>query len=337
MMRLPVIMGLVGVIAMGAVAAPRRKAAPKTQPTKKHPTSHEEIAPLKVKFGRLSALKIRRDGSLLASDSKAREIKVISPAGKQTGVMKPPFGVESIDVGPDGTIYCGGEGKIAKLDAAGTVIKTVDVPKGAGSAISKESKRRADLCKVTLRIRVTGVAVTDKDVFVAFGSGWSTISTSKLYRFDRDLGSPKLLAEGLRGCCQRCDIAVVNGAVHVAENSRHRIVRYDREGKVLATWGRRSRQDVEGFGACCNPMNLCFDGGGVLYTAESGLARVKRYTADGKFLGVAGYLGVTRFTRAGPLAASCSNMAVAVAPDGVRIYVMDYSNNIIRVLRKKPS
>ena len=55
----------------------------------------------------------------------------------------------------------------------------------------------------------------------------------------------------------RClTIAVVNGAVHVAENSRHRIVRYDRDGKVLAQWGKRSRQDVKGFGACCNPMNL---------------------------------------------------------------------------------
>jgi sugar lactone lactonase YvrE len=81
-------------------------------------------------------------------------------------------------------------------------------------------------------------------------------------------------------------------------------------------------------------MNLSFDSNGVLYTAESGMARVKRYTPEGEFLGLVGYIGVERFRRAGRQASSCSNIAIAVTPEGNRVYVMDYTNNVIRVLQK---
>lgn len=82
-------------------------------------------------------------------------------------------------------------------------------------------------------------------------------------------------------------------------------------------------------------MNVCLDSKGVLYTAESGSGRVKRYTTGGKFLSLVGYLAVDRFERAGPHAASCSNIAIAVTPDGKRVYVMDYRNKQIRVLQEK--
>jgi sugar lactone lactonase YvrE len=82
-------------------------------------------------------------------------------------------------------------------------------------------------------------------------------------------------------------------------------------------------------------MNLCFDAAGVLYTAESGLGRVKRYSTDGEYLGLVGYVGVDRFTRSGGVASSCSNIAIDVTPDGKTVYVMDFKNNKIRVLRQK--
>jgi sugar lactone lactonase YvrE len=82
-------------------------------------------------------------------------------------------------------------------------------------------------------------------------------------------------------------------------------------------------------------MNLWLDAHGALYTAESGLGRVKRYTTDGKFLGLVGYVGVDRFQSASQLAASCSNLAIAVTPNGDRIYLVDFKNNRIRVLQKR--
>lgn len=82
-------------------------------------------------------------------------------------------------------------------------------------------------------------------------------------------------------------------------------------------------------------MNICFDGLGVLYTAESGLGRVKRYAATGEFLDLTGYVGTDRFWNGSSLAASCSNMVIAVTTDGRRVYVMDYKDNRIRVLQQK--
>jgi sugar lactone lactonase YvrE len=243
--------------------------------------------------------------------------------------LKPGFGPEAIDVARDGTTYCGGEGRLARLDPCGRVVATVPVPDDAASKLAP--RRRAS----SRPLAVSGIAVSRRDVFVAFGSGWSLGSKSKLYRFDRNLGNAKLLAEGVRGCCQRCDIVAARGTVYLAENSAYRVVLYDRDGEVLGKWGAKSRTDIEGFGSCCNPMNLDFDANGVLYTSESGLGRVKRYTADGKYLGLVGYVGVERFTRAGRTAASCSNIAIAVTPDGSRVYVMDYTENLIRVLQRK--
>lgn len=291
--------------------------------------THREVEPLDVEFGRLSALRLDACGRLLAGDAETKQIKVISPRGRQIGRIKLPFAPEAIDVAPNGTIYCGGEGQLAILDRCGRVARTVPIPDEAASKIA--SRRRA----MSRPLRISGIAVSSTDVFVAFGSGWSLGSKSKLFRFDRDLSNAQLLAEGLRGCCQRCDIVTLDGIAYLAENSAHRVVSCNRDGEMLGKWGARSRTEIEGFGACCNPMNLCFDARGVLYTAESGLGRVKRYTTDGEYVGLVGYVGVERFTNAGRMAASCSNIAIAVTPGGSRVYVMDYKNNLIRVLQKK--
>lgn len=293
--------------------------------------THEEVEPLAVEFQRLASLQLAPDGNLLACDTDAQQIKVISPEGKQIGTIKLDFGPEGIDVAADGTIYCGGQGQLAMLDKSGKVLATAKMPEDAASEAPERRRREPG----NRGQRVSGIAVSGDDVFVAFGSGWSLGSKSKLFRFDRKLEKPQLLAEGLRGCCQRCDITAHEGVLYLAENSVHRVVSYDRQGEVLGKWGQRSRTEVEGFGSCCNPMNLCFDAAGTLYTAESGLGRVKCYAADGTFRGLVGYVGVERFNQAGSLAASCSNIAIAATPDGSRVYVMDYKNNLIRVLRRK--
>lgn len=364
------------------------KAQPEKRPSRREPVKVVDIAPetathiegesLKVEFKRLTALRIRDDDSLLATDADAKVIKIISPAGEQIGTIELPFQPEALDVAADGTLYCGGQGQLAKLSADGRILKTQSVPDDVAPGATDqpsaeppkpapESKSRTDGAKAAPNAEgsgdkpkpaaedaaekpklapprrrrkprpkhISGIAVTDRDVFVAFGSGWSLGSKSKLYRFDLELENPHAIAEGLRGCCQRCDIKSRDDVLYLAENAAHRVVLYDREGTVLGKWGEQGRDDLKTFGACCNPMNICFDGQGALYTTESGLGRVKRYTPEGKFLDLVGYVGTQRFWHGSGLAASCSNMAVAVTSDGRRVYVMDYKNNRIRVLDKK--
>ena len=116
------------------------------------------------------------------------------------------------------------------------------------------------------------------------------------------------------------------------------LARYPQEfisaGKELNKWGRRGTRSIGDFGACCNPMNLFFDKQGNLYTAESGLGRIKIYAPDGQLKSLVGYVGTDRFTKGSRLAASCSNMCLAASEDGSRVYVLDFKNNFIRVLAR---
>jgi DNA-binding beta-propeller fold protein YncE len=297
--------------------------------------THEEGEPLPVEFKKLTAMRFHKDGWLLTCDSELKQIIAIEAEGQVTETFELPFGPESIDVAANGTIYCGGQGKLAKLDAEGRVLKLADVPSDAGEPVSKTARKRAAASKVAVKLRVSGIAVTERDVYIAFGTGWSTVSLSRLFRLDRELENPQMLAGKLRGCCQRCDLVALGDDVLVAENSAFRVVRYDRDGKVLNKWGEKSRTGLEGFGACCNPMNVCFDAAGRLYTAESGLGRIKTYSIDGELIDLVGYVDTQRFRRGSAMASSCSNMALAASPDGERVYVMDYQNNKIRVLQRK--
>lgn len=284
--------------------------------------THKEIESIgltdETRFDKLSTLCMNGDGNLLACDLGKRVVKVIRPEGTLVTEWPLPVAPHWIHSSADGTVYIGGNGRLAKLDATGKVLKTVAAEEGNFP-----------------NAKVSGLATTEKDVFVSFGSGWSLRARATLVRFDRDFGGATVIAKGLRGCCQRLDLITKGEVLYVAENTRHRVVMYDRTGKVLGTWGQRDRKGLEGFGSCCNPMNLCFGTDGSLYTSESGLGRIKRYTPEGKFLELVGYVGVARFTRAGGLAASCANMAFAVGRDASRVYVLDVKKGIIRVLAKK--
>ncbi len=316
---------------------------PAEQINSENPT-HKEIEPIgltpETEFANLSTFCITAKGNLLACDSEAEEIKRINPDGKLLDTWKLEFSPFSIVACPDGTIYVGGPGTVAKLDAKGKVLKTVHVETEDPDEDDEDWEDEEDEDdedeedEDPIESKSSGIEATEKDVFVCFGSGWSTRSTSSIVRFDRNLNNPKTIADQMHGCCQRLDIVARDGILYVAENARHRVVKLDRDGKILSKWGQRDRKNIEGFGSCCNPMNLFFNSDGVLYTAESGLGRIKRYSADGKFLGLVGHIGTTRFNEAGRLAASCSNIAVAVSQDQPRIYVLDFAKNLIRIMVK---
>ncbi|MBW8041842.1 MAG: hypothetical protein FVQ85_17840 [Planctomycetes bacterium] len=270
-----------------------------------------------IEFENLATFCMDREGNLLACDSNSNEIRKISPAGKPLAKWKLEFSPNAIHACPDGTIYTAGPGKVAKLDETGKVLKTVDTD-GNDLPTGKPS----------------GITATKRDVFLCVGSKGTLGSKSCIVRFDRELSDPNIIAEDLRGCCQRLDIVAKDGVLYVAENARHRVLKYDRNGEILSKWGNKDRKDIEGFGSCCNPMNLCFGPKGELYTAESGLGRIKRYSLDGKFLELIGYVGVDRFTRATRLATTCSNITIAINKDASRIYVLDFKSNFIRVLER---
>ena len=271
--------------------------------------THEEVDTIAdskdTKCKKLSNFCLNADGNLLVCDAGGSVVRVITPKDELKATWKMPFQPQAICARSDGTAVVAGAGKVAVVGKDGKVTKTAEIP-----AASKYSS-------------ASGVAATKDDVFVCAYGGRTGFA---VYRFNSKLDGCKEIVKGLRGCCGQQDITSDGKSLYVAECARHRVVKYDRDGKMIGSFGKRDRTGVEGFGGCCEPKNLCFGPDGDLYTGSSANARVKRYTPDGKFVRVVGSPKSTR---------GCLRVTIAISRDGSRIYFLDSGKNVIRVMSGK--
>lgn len=251
-----------------------------------------------------------------AKDQKAKKEKKKKDSEKAKAAKKSPSLLESL-------------GRSLGSALGGPVTDAMKTPDEDDKA--NEAKQREKEMERYLEMRrneVTGIAVTGRDVFISCpaseGYGFA------VYRMDRDLANPKKIIENLRGCCGQMDVQTKDGEVWVPENARHRVTRYDRDGKQLSSWGLRSRSKIEGFGGCCEPKNIRFGSDGSVYTSESGSPeRVKRFTPEGKFVEV---VAAPKFN------GGCVRVTVAVSADTERVFVQNTGGSEIHVFaRKKPS
>jgi len=146
-----------------------------------------------------------------------------------------------------------------------------------------------------------------------------------VWRTDEKFGQPKEVVKSLSGCCGQMDVQCCNDELYVCENSRHRVIRFDRNGKEVGQFGKRDRTgEGENFGGCCNPMNLCFNKDGNLYVSESN-GVVKHFTPAGKYLGIVGIAEIQP---------GCKNSCVGVTGDDKRLFYIDvYKSQIIVLAR----
>ncbi|HJW84501.1 MAG TPA: SMP-30/gluconolactonase/LRE family protein, partial [Anaerolineae bacterium] len=120
-----------------------------------------------------------------------------------------------------------------------------------------------------------------------------------------------------------------DGSVYVADTGNSRIVKFDRAGKVLATWGGKTPdgQTPPAPGIFNEPWGVAVDAQGNVYVADTWNHRIQKFDANGKFLLEWGREGQTsdgpdRFW--GP-------RGIAVSADG-RVYVTDTGNKRVVVL-----
>jgi len=374
---------------------------------KKSAPSHEAATSFAVKGAtaghKLQTLCLDADGhvvGLVAADrygpkaktSAGSEVLVYDADGTKLRGWKVAFAGQAVNVGPDGCVYVGGEGRIAKYDAEGKELANVDLPhvgkvlsdkdallekaketlaeniqsyedqvkeaQGGVDALTKkldagdltaaektrlaqqramvkayqqmltqEKKRTPEeaMKQIGDRLRgVNGVTVTAKDVFVVGGSLKGYGYT--VWRMDHKFENPKAVLKDLGGCCGQMDVQASGDELFVAENTRHRVGHYDRDGKKLGDFGKsgRGNSDPECFGGCCNPMNVRVGSAGV-YTAESeGI--VKLFGPSGEFRGVVGSLKVKE---------GCKNVAVAATADGSKVFFCDVNASKVHVLARK--
>ncbi len=167
----------------------------------------------------------------------------------------------------------------------------------------------------------TGITATDEDVFVScpmitgFGYG--------IWRLDHNLENPKVIMNDVHGCCGQLDIQTDGENLLVAENTKFQVGFYDRDGKRLNGWGKRSRNDDEGFGSCCNPMNVRCCSNGEILTAESSIGHIKRFSQAGEYLGFVGTAKV---------AGGCKHVAIGFDPIRNWHYMMNEDRSHVAVL-----
>jgi hypothetical protein len=199
-----------------------------------------------------------------------------------------------------------------------------DMLKESGRPIKEEMDRMQQSLE-TRRSDVTGLAVTDQDVFMAVPA--PSAFTFRVYRFDHALTDAKLVVEKLRGCCGQMDIQAHQGNLWIPHNARHSVESRDRDGNQLAKFGKAGKVKPSDFGGCCEPKNMRVLPDGEILAAESGPPTcIKRFSASGKFIEVIALLD----TRG-----DCVRVTVERSPDGSRYYMLDTARDAIRVFGAK--
>lgn len=171
---------------------------------------------------------------------------------------------------------------------------------------------------------INSVSANEKEVYLV--SGESEGYGFALWRMGTDLKDPKKVMTGMTGCCGQMDVQCCGGDIVVAENTKHRFARYDRDGKELAAGGKRGKETEPGcFGGCCNPMNVKACGEDVLTAESEGL--IKRFGPTGEFKGIVGAVAIS---------GGCKNVAVGSTADMSRVFFCDQPGSRVLILAKKP-
>ena len=272
-------------------------------------------------------------------------IRVYSPSGQLLKTLRLDLKPTAIAWAKDGSIFAAGDGRVLKLNADGKVLasaaapsaneavtitkETEDMVKEMAAQTKQPFKEQLASMKTSLEQRrgeVTGLAVTDQDVFLAVPA--PSEYTYRVYRFSSGLENPKLVVEKLRGCCGQMDIQAADGKLWIPHNARHAVESYDRDGKELSKFGTAGRVKASDFGGCCEPKNLRVLANGDILAAESGPPTcIKRFSAVGKFKEVVALVGDTK--------GDCVRVTVEVSPDGRRYYLLDTTRDAIRIFEGK--
>lgn len=179
---------------------------------------------------------------------------------------------------------------------------------------------------IAYKSRIASISEADGEVFIATGSmeGYGY----DVWKMDTEFAVGEVIITGLRGCCGQMDVQCCKNGLFVAENSRHRVARFDTTGKEITSWGKQAREGLHGFGSCCNPMNVAFGSDGSVYTAEDDTGRIKQFTPDGELIALIGKVD---------LVPGCKKVAISVDKEGKNIFMLDITRNEILVMdRLKP-
>ena len=233
------------------------------------------------------------------------EVHVVNPDGKTVAVWKVKYHANSINAGPDGTIYVAGDGKVAKFSPDGKELGIIELPhikemlsdnaglrKQAEDQIKRQKEAFANAKKNFIDQKKKIEDKPEKDR--------TEIEKRQLQQFDAILKSYEQSAkyydelkvdtvlDQLTG-----RLRTING-VAISEKDIF-IACGDTKGFGYAMWRmthdfKEPKQVLAGIGGCCGQMDIQVSGTDLL-VAENTKHRFARYTRDGKEIGGYGKRG----------------------------------------------
>ena len=169
------------------------------------------------------------------------------------------------------------------------------------------------------RMRTPSISAAGDDILV-------TLSRNRGYEIWRTgpkFDNPRKVIGDMRGCCGQMDMTVAGERILTAENTKFRVGIYDLEGKIISAFGERFKEDNNGFGSCCNPMNVLCCGNGDILTAESSIGHIKRYNEKGELQAVIGRARI---------GGGCKHVALGIDEKRDRYYVQYQDMNHICIM-----
>ncbi|HEX6963793.1 MAG TPA: hypothetical protein VF175_18140 [Lacipirellula sp.] len=187
-----------------------------------------------------------------------------------------------------------------------------------GKEMSDQELAEKVKASMDYKLKVASISETDGKVYIActaaVGYGFN------VWQLDDKFTGGKVVVSELRGCCGQMDVQASKDGIFVAENARHRVACFNDDGKLTTQWGEQARSGIDGFGSCCNPMNVAFGADGSIYTAESESGRVKRFSPKGELIDLVGKVEIVP---------GCKKVAIAVDKTGDTVFMLDVSRNHI--------
>ena len=206
-------------------------------------------------------------------------------------------------VGPDNTLFIGGDRCVKRLDPTGQVLSSIPLA-GKPFALSAAAGRLCVTLKESLGIfdlqgnsliqgaalggktYLTGVTDSGDAIYLADAGHREIIRCDQSGNVLGRFGHPGDGNPGFVIPSPYFNVRLGNdGLLWVNNPGRHQIEAYTTEGKFEFAWGTPSMA-VEDFCGCCNPVHFTRRPDGKFVTSEKGLNRIKIYDAKGNFEGV---------------------------------------------------
>ncbi len=278
--------------------------------------SHEKLAAIKITGDNgcgLQTLCADSEGRVLALVAPPRyfdaakkdvtsEVRVLTPDGKSAGEWKVPFHAHSLNVGPDGSVYVAGDGKVARFDKAGKPLGQIELP------------HIAELLKdqTTLKTRAEEQIKAQKDSFEQarkqFTEQKEKLEKKKAEDLTKNeakqLEQFKAILKSYEESAQFYDkmtvesvvsdlvgrLKIING-IALSEKDLF-LVCGETKGYGYAIWRmthdfKDAKQVKGGVGGCCGQMDIQVAGNDFLL-AENTNYKFARYDRDGKSVGAWG-------------------------------------------------